>query len=181
MAKMQIECGNCAKKFFTNIIKVYVFKLRYCPDCHVPMFCDNDKKTLTCPQCKRIIELNDVNTVQLKTEMKGTSRDFEVRNRHAVKGYEIQKLEMPEKRVCTRCRHLRIHIQQTLNKDPTFTKSVLRELNAMSDTEFLEAFFKHVQVKLRENLAKNPQAIKKIEQRPLNSGLILEKSGRNGN
>jgi len=172
MAKMQVECGNCAKKFWVNKIKVFVFKLRYCPDCNIPMFCDNEKKTFTCPKCKQVIQVNALKN--MKTEIKGTSRDFKERDRYMIKGYEVQKLEMPEKRVCVRCKALRIHIQHILNEDPNFTPSVLRELNKMSDIEFLETFFKHVQGQMRKNLAANPKIVKKIEQKSIDKNVIVD-------
>src|SRR3972149_2855984 len=118
MAKKQIECGNCAKKYFTTIIKVYVIKSRLCVECKVPTFCDSKAKTYTCPKCKKVIESKDtIGVAQMGVVIKDVTMDYIKRDTYDAKGYEIDKKEEPEKQICVKCEHLRAHIQDIIEKD----------------------------------------------------------------
>jgi predicted RNA-binding Zn-ribbon protein involved in translation (DUF1610 family) len=112
MAKKQSECGNCGKKHFTNIIKVYVVKSRSCVECKVPTFCDVKSKTFTCPKCGKITEFKDtVSIAQMPVKIVDVTMEYLKRDAYVAKGFEINKREEPEKQVCVKCEHLRKHIE----------------------------------------------------------------------
>lgn len=157
MAKMQQECGHCAKKFFTTKIIVYVMKSRKCLECNIPMFC-HENKYYECPKCGNKIDLKDeVAIASLPLEMKGTTRKFEERDKAISKGLEIEKIIVPEKRVCQRCENTTRHIRNIMEKQKNIPSSVKAKIRKLSDEDYLDYFYKHLQAKLRQENQSKPQ------------------------
>ena len=100
------NCGNCGKRFSTRLVKVYVFKLRYCPekDCKGEMFSDNELKIHKCTKCGFIVKFDDEKMLgSMGVAMKGTSRNKKAAEAMGREGYEITKVLIPEKQHCQRC------------------------------------------------------------------------------
>jgi hypothetical protein len=163
MAKKQIECGNCTKKYFTNIIKVFVIKSRFCSDDQTPMFYDNIKKIYTCPKCSKVIEAKDTITVAgLGMKIVDVTVDYHKRDEYITKGFEIDTKSEPEKQVCKKCENLRGHIQHIIDEDIDFHKNIKDELRSLSNIEFMETFFKDVQPYLKRLVSEHPQLIDQV-------------------
>ena len=168
MAKMQQECMNCGRKFFTNKIKVYVFKERDCPDCKVTMFC-HDNLYYECLKCGKKFDLKDeVAIASLSLHMKGTSRSFEEREKKVAKGLEAEKIEIPDNRVCRRCQNITAHIRNIIDKQENIPSSVKAKIRTLSDEEYLNTFFKHIQKQMKVDTQPKPP-----ERFPLRSRLKL--------
>jgi predicted RNA-binding Zn-ribbon protein involved in translation (DUF1610 family) len=104
--KAKQKCGNCGTEFFSSMIKVYVFKKRYCTEDKEPMLISPDLETLTCPKCGKVIKNRTEDYVKLGVSIEGTSRNFlEAEKRKADGKTEVEKLMMPEEQFCQRCRN----------------------------------------------------------------------------
>jgi predicted RNA-binding Zn-ribbon protein involved in translation (DUF1610 family) len=176
MAKKQIECGNCAKKFFSTIINVYISKIRYCTKCKNPTFYDKKSEQYLCLKCGNIVPAKDeIAVAQMGVKIVDATADYKKRDKYASQGCFIEKKEEVEKTVCVRCEHLRTNIQNKIDKDTDFSKAVKDELREMSNIEFLSTFFRDVQPALKRIVAERPQIIKKVVPK------IVQKSENSGN
>lgn len=167
MAKKQIECGNCAKKFFSTIVNVYIAKIRFCPKCKNPTFYNKQTDQYLCLKCGHIVSAKDeIAVAQMGVKIVDATAEYKKRDKYAKQGCFIEKKEEVEKTVCVRCEHLRANIQAKIDKDTDFTQAVKDELRGMSNIEFLSTFFRDVQPALKRIVANRPDIIKKVVQKP---------------
>lgn len=177
MAKIQEQCNNCGKKIFVNKVKVYVLKLRYCPTCDIPLFCHNNEGVTECLKCGLKVDLKDSDSVaRLKLEMKGTTRKFTEAEVYESKGYEIQRIYVPEKHVCNKCQNLRKHIQSIVEKQENISTKFKGKIREMSDADYLMTFFKHIQKKLREENPTKGKDVPVFKPKILSEEEILKKA-----
>ena len=113
----EVICQYCKGKFFTRMLKVYVFKERKCPKCGGIMFAYNGLKIMKCRKCTITVEFSDTKQLaQMAVSIKGTSKSFKVASLKSAKGIEIDRHFIPQKRYCQRCRNLRTHMLNNLKK-----------------------------------------------------------------
>jgi len=148
VAKKKIKCENCGRDVWVNLVKVYVFKLRYCPEkgCKGEMFSDNELKIHKCKKCGFEVKFDDEKSLgSMGVAMKGTSRSKKVSEVMSREGYEVEKVLIPEKHYCQRCINMNKIIANMIRKE---TKK--RDLRKLSKEEANEVIRKAVLRRLRE-------------------------------
>ena len=158
-----MECGHCGKKYFTNVIKVFVIKSRICPEDKVGMFSDPKAKTYTCPKCGKVIAYaNTIAVTSLPVRIIDVVFDYHKRDDYALQGYDVEKSEEPEMQVCTKCANLRKHVENVIKNDPTFTEAIKKDLHELSNIEFMDAFFRDIQPEMKKALLNNPKMVSRV-------------------
>jgi thiol-disulfide isomerase/thioredoxin len=101
MVKIKRRCDNCRQEYWVRLIRVYVLKEHQCGDC---------KGTLKpvgngyfCPKCKTTWNKDDPKVI---TQIRGSSSKLETINKWKEENAEIEKVNVPEKRFCQRCRNM---------------------------------------------------------------------------
>jgi len=101
MVKIKRRCDNCRREYWVRLIRVYVLKEHQCGDC---------KSTLKpvgngyfCPKCKTTWNKDDPKVI---TQIRGSSSKLETINKWKEENAEIEKVNVPEKRFCQRCRNM---------------------------------------------------------------------------
>lgn len=114
MKKLE-TCPNCKKKFWTKMVKVWVFKQRYCDKCDVKLKALKD--TLVCPKCGKSWKRSDKNKLaSLKTEVKRTTTDFLVAQQAREKFIEVEKVYVAVNHLCQNCRNVTGMMERYIKK-----------------------------------------------------------------
>lgn len=154
MVRQMFPCPKCGNQFSTRMIKVYVFKLRYCPKkkCKGEMFTYNDEKIHKCKKCGFVVKFDDQMMLgSMGVTMKGTSRNKKAAEAMERDGYEVTKVLVPEKHYCQRCLNVDRMINNMVRKETMRRKRINREIPEEEAKEITrEEVRKAVLQKLRE-------------------------------
>jgi len=145
------------------MVKVYVFKRRICPKCKEEMFSYNGSKVHKCKKCGLKVQFDDNKALgSMGVVMKGTTRDGKIMHQMSLKGFEVEKVLIPKKRYCQRCRNMATIIKNMIEKAKK--KAGAREL---SPEETAEVIRNEVMKKLKEQhdkkVKKRKEAMERVE------------------
>ena len=167
--KKQRDCERCGTKYTTGIIKVYVFKSRYCPSCDLPMFSDNVTKIHRCRRCGFEVQFNDDNTIgKLKVVMRGATRDSVLVRKNKAKGYEADNKLEPKNRLCQRCRNIRQRIENEIIKRTNLDRGEIRKLSS-------DEVFNNLQTQLRQKIQQEQRTKVEEERKMAHVRAVKEK------
>lgn len=116
--KEQHKCQECGKPFWVTMIKVFVFKYRYCPEDKTPLMISPDEQTYTCPKCNKVILKKDtIAFINLGINVFGSTRNFLKAEEEKAKGnVEVEKVMIAEEQLCQRCRNYQNRFLQANQK-----------------------------------------------------------------
>jgi len=166
MPQIQIECDECKKKFWTPVTKVYVFKQRYCNKCKPPQKLKVRGENLVCPKCGAKWKLDNHNAVAaLRVEIVGTTRDFLLADKKRRSGIETEKILVPKKRLCQRCRNFKNMIVNAIRAeqkkagvkeltDEQVKSMMVREMQQLLRKQFREMRRKEIMKKQQKEMEK---------------------------
>jgi hypothetical protein len=96
------------------MIKVFVFKKRYCPDCKEALKISADGNTLNCLKCQKEFhrEIGE-EYIKLGVSIEGSTRDFQTAEKNRQTGFiEVEKVMIPEEQMCKKCRNRQHQYEQ---------------------------------------------------------------------
>lgn len=90
------------------MIKVFVFKKRYCPDCKELLKISNDSNTFSCLKCQKEFHKEiGAEYNKLGVSIDGSTRSFEAAQKAVATGFiELEKVYIPEEQMCQKCRNM---------------------------------------------------------------------------
>jgi ribosomal protein L37AE/L43A len=106
--KQEQRCSQCGNHFFTNMIKVFVLKKRYCPDCKEALKISPDGKIYKCLKCQKEFhkEIGE-EYGRLGISIDGSTRSFEAAQKSVATGFiEAERVYVPEEQMCQKCRNM---------------------------------------------------------------------------
>jgi ribosomal protein L37AE/L43A len=112
--KQQVVCPNCHQKFFSDIIKVYVFKRHFCPDDKEETLRFDGKNVFSCEKCKRVFHKDNlVEYGSMGTGIMGTTRTrAEVDKRMTDGKTDYEVVNVPTEQYCRKCSNWARHRMQ---------------------------------------------------------------------
>ena len=135
--KTQQKCGECGKPFWVSMIKVYVFKRRFCPIDKTTLNISPDGEIYTCPKCKKVILKKDTaNFMSLGISIAGSTRSFfEAEKQRQTGEIEVESVMVPEKQLCQKCRNYQERYSQAAKKrERKIASGISDDIQAIPDT-----------------------------------------------
>lgn len=116
--KEQHKCSECGKPFWTSMIKVFVFKQRFCSKDKMVLNVSPDFQTFTCPKCGTVYKKdNSLTFANLGVSITGSTRDFvKAEKEKATGNVEIEKVMIQENLMDQRCRNYQNRFNQASQK-----------------------------------------------------------------
>jgi hypothetical protein len=135
--KSQQKCGECGKPFWVNMIKVFVFKRRFCPIDKTTLNISLDGETYTCPKCNKVILKKDTTSfMSLGISIAGSTRSFfEAEKQRKTGEIEVEPVMVPEKQLCQKCRNYQERYSQAAQKrERKIQSGVSDDIQVIPDT-----------------------------------------------
>lgn len=135
--KQQIKCTECGNPFFVAMIKVWVFKERYCSKDKTVLNVSRDNNTFTCPKCQSVFKKdNSIEFASLGVRVMGSTRDFIKANEQRDTGkVEVELMFIPEQQMDQKCRNLQNrYAQATQNRERKIAQGVPDDIRVIPDT-----------------------------------------------
>lgn len=135
--KQQIKCTECGNPFFVTMIKVWVFKERYCSKDKTVLNVSRDNNTFTCSKCQSIFKKdNSIEFASLGVRVMGSTRDFIKANEQRDTGkVEVELMFIPEQQMDQKCRNLQNrYAQANQNRERKIAQGVPDDIRVIPDT-----------------------------------------------